>query len=83
MALHYLFNTGLHATIEYAPAQPFQGSLLERAGQKTLKHRVITISENRNLYTDVYNKSWKTFLHAYHAKVILIILKNIRTFLPS
>ena len=55
------FPEGLHATIESAPAQPFQGALLESAGQKSLKHRIKSILKNRNLYTDEYKNSWKMF----------------------
>ena len=55
------FPEGLQATIESAPAQPFQGSLLEKAEQKTLKHRVKTILENRNMYTDENKNCWKMF----------------------
>ena len=56
------FSEELKAAIEAAPVQGFRGNLFIRKNQQELKSKIKFILNRRNLYTDAYRASWKSFL---------------------
>ena len=56
------FSEQLQAAIEAAPVQGFRGNLFIQNNQQELKSKIKFILKRRNMYTDAYKESWRSFL---------------------